>query len=555
MSAGSPSTLAPAQLRRLRRLAAAGDVVVARRAGIVLAEHQRRTAVRRGTAVPPPARGGARGISTVAVARQTAAKWYARFVEDGAAGLQDMPRAGRPAAHGEESVRAVLVAPLFMSSVKWTSHTVAEVTGQSQTAVVRAWRQTYEAHVPGRLPSAGLALVAAAVADANSVLILAVRGVDVPSGTGSPSSFMRSPRRAPLQVLLAADLLADGAPQAGEDAAAAVSDGSLVDAALRRAGGTDGVFVLSRRPLSLDPSSMPGVEFMVVPSARQWQGLLETLVRRCTATAPSRLVGLQQRLMTWAQGERGPFEWLPEESVAARRDRWTASSGSVARPSGQLVAEAVLAEIMARIASGRLAARDRVTETSLSRAVHASRGHVRDALLTLASNGLVDLEPRRGARVPAPQVADVIETYAARRALGAIIVRRAVHWIPGALEAPEDALAALLATGESGDAWACGEADMRFQDALALSTRMRRIPQMFLALSAQIRLFTAVMGVRYTYSIPAMLADDTALLHHVRQRNEAAALGAWHAKIDDALDYMVTQLGPVAGGIRRSRSW
>ena len=109
----------------------------------------------------------------------------------------------------------------------------------------------------------------------------------------------------------------------------------------------------------------------------------------------------------------------------------------------------------------------------------------------------------------------------------------------------------LVATGATGDAWATGDADIRFQDALALSTGMRRIPQMFLALSAQIRLFTVVMGVRYAYSIPAMVGDDTALLGHVRARDEAAALRAWHTKMDDALGYMVTQLGAPAGARRR----
>lgn len=38
---------------------------------------------------------------------------------------------------------------------------------------------------------------------------------------------------------------------------------------------------------------------------------------------------------------------------------------------------------------------------------------------------------------------------------------------------------------------------------------MRRIPQMFYALTAQLRLFIAVMGLDYTYSIPGMCHDDT----------------------------------------------
>jgi DNA-binding GntR family transcriptional regulator len=212
-----------------------------------------------------------------------------------------------------------------------------------------------------------------------------------------------------------------------------------------------------------------------------------------------------------------------------------------------VVADAILETIVERIVAGRLAAGDRVPESSLARTVHASRGHVRESLLTLASNGLVDLEPRRGARVPSPEVADVVETYAVRRALGALLIRRSVHRAPQVLAPVHDALRALRDIAETGDAWATAVADIRFQDALALSTGMRRIPRMFLAVSAQIRLFTVVMGVRYTYSIPAMVRDDTTLLEHVEARQEVEALTAWHAKMDDALTYMLTQLGSPAG--------
>ncbi len=521
MSSGPGTPLSPTQVRLLRRLAADPQPVLASRAAIVLAEHRRRTGTRHGPTV---------------VVRQTAAKWYARFAESGAEGLRDLPRAGRPATHGDEALRAVLTAPLFLSSLRWTSHTVAELTGQSQTAVVRAWRRAYETTAtlpPGRLPQGGLGLVAARVDAENSVIVLAARAEPLPAGSAGP--FMRSPRRAPLQVLLAADLLASALPSG--DAV------SLVDMVRRRVGTRSPLFVISRHPVAGAPAVPAGVEYLVVTSSGQWQGLLEVLVRRCTATPHPQLVSLQQRLQAWAQGGRGPFEWVSDDAGTGGVERRVTAVGAEPRPAGQVVADAVLAAVMQRIATGRLGAGDHITESSLSRAVLASRAHVREALLTLASNGLVDLEPHRGARVPAPQVADVVETYAVRRALGALVVRRALHGPSEATAGAEQALAALTAVARTGDAWATGEADIAFQDALALGTAMRRIPRMFVALSAQIRLFTTVMGVRYAYSVPQMVRDDTALLHHVKAREEAAALKVWHAKMDDAVSYMVTQLG------------
>lgn len=484
------------------------------------------------------------------VSRQTAAKWSARFAAHGAAGLRDLPRTGRPPTHGDESVRSILVAPLLAPTPRWTSHTVARLTGQSQTAVVRAWRRAFEAgaaHPGGSLPSGGLALVAARCDSSNSVLVLAAHATAVPPESTTP--FMRSPRRPPLQALLAADLLARALPP---DAAPTPDPGAAQDlpATVRRRLGTrTPLFVLSRRPLPAPGPAPPGVEYLHLAPDDPWQGLLETLVRRCTATPQPHLAALQQRLMAWAQGDGGPFEWLGD-GAPDRAGRPTTPGGEP-RPTGQVVADAVLASVLERITAGRLTAGDRITESSLSRAVHASRGHVREALLVLASSGLVDLEPRRGALVPAPQVADVVETYAVRRALGALLVRRAAQSAPGSLAPVERALTALVTVAATGDARASGEADIGFQDALALSTGMRRVPRMFVALSSQIRLFTAVMGVRYAYSVPQMVRDDTLLLQHVTARDEASALQTWHTKMDDAVAYMLTQLGSPGPALRR----
>jgi DNA-binding GntR family transcriptional regulator len=57
-----------------------------------------------------------------------------------------------------------------------------------------------------------------------------------------------------------------------------------------------------------------------------------------------------------------------------------------------------------------------------------------------------------------------------------------------------------------------------------------------------LRLFIAVMGLDYAYSIPGMCRDDTALLDRIRARDAAGAARVWHRKIDDAVAYMTTQL-------------
>jgi DNA-binding GntR family transcriptional regulator len=364
------------------------------------------------------------------------------------------------------------------------------------------------------------------------------------------------------------------------DAAADRPVAAVLQAIRRRSGAPPQLYVVSRRPLrplaqdapDAAPTAgiTPVVVEVVVEDPAGWQGLLVELVRRCTRSTPVELLAVQHSVMEWARSDRLRWEWTAFEPPGARSGRppgspattrpatgsATASRATAAptapRATSQALADAVLTVLLERLTSGRLAAGDRVTESFLARSVHASRSQVRDALRSLAAAGLLDLEPHRGAVVPTPQTADVVETYAARRALGALVVRRAAHCSPGALDPVEDALRDLVETGRTGSAHATGEADLRFQDALARSTGMRRIPRMFCDLTAQLRLFIAAMGLDYTYSIPGMCNDDTNLLDHIRAHDEPAAARAWHRKIDDAATYMTTQL-TIAHTARRAR--
>ena len=45
-------------------------------------------------------------------------------------------------------------------------------------------------------------------------------------------------------------------------------------------------------------------------------------------------------------------------------------------------------------------------------------------------------------------------------------------------------------------------------------------------------------------SVTVNAPDDTALLEHVLAQDEAAAVAAWHSKMDDALSFMLGQLEP-----------
>lgn len=92
----------------------------------------------------------AEGLPTVVVAdqlgvsRKTVAKWRARFVRDGVAGLADEPRPGAPRKISDARVEQVIVKTLEERpprvDAQWSTRSMAAATGMSQSAVSRIWR-------------------------------------------------------------------------------------------------------------------------------------------------------------------------------------------------------------------------------------------------------------------------------------------------------------------------------------------------------------------------------------------------------------------------------
>jgi transposase len=73
----------------------------------------------------------------------TVGKWRARFVERRLDGLHDEPRPGKPRTISDEDVERVIVETLEempAAATHWSTRSMAQATGMSQTAVSRIWR-------------------------------------------------------------------------------------------------------------------------------------------------------------------------------------------------------------------------------------------------------------------------------------------------------------------------------------------------------------------------------------------------------------------------------
>ncbi len=106
------------------------------------------------------------------------------------------------------------------------------------------------------------------------------------------------------------------------------------------------------------------------------------------------------------------------------------TSDSTIEPSGALVERTVLSDqvkdrLLERIVSGELEPGSRIVETRIAREFGISQAPVREALRSLASLGLVEMRPHRGAWVRKPDQDELVEAVQVRGVLEAFAAEQA----------------------------------------------------------------------------------------------------------------------------------
>ncbi len=428
------------------------------------------------------------------------------------------------------SEKAVLAAPLRLSGPRWTSVDLAELVGTSQSFVARTWRKYFTAGTNIALPS-DMELLAVNYSHGHGLLLARAssKATTQVAGLLDHGRAMRSPRRIALQTMLAGLLVQDSS----DESTMSLSEHFVTQAPF---GMSNFAIGTSQRPSALPVH----ITYVQVP-ANHWQSLLIPLIHNAHLTSAGNLQRLHQDLIVWVKKSSQDFLWIAQQSVTANTQRSKSRITSL-RSSQQIVADQVFEKIVDLVWDGKLAAGDRITESSLAAALHTTRNQTRDALRALASSGLVDHHPVRGVLVPTPKRSDIADIYAARRALGTEILRRAIENSAFDFQAVNNALQHVIATGKTGNSYETGNADLHFQDVIAQASGMRNIPQMFNILAKQLRIYIAVMGFSYFYSIDDMVADDSEIYRQLQARNFEAARVAWNKKINDSLTFMTTHL-------------
>ncbi|KFG71206.1 helix-turn-helix domain-containing protein [Streptomyces mutabilis] len=526
------------------------------------------------------------------VSRHMVGKWLSRFLTEGLDGLAERPRPGRPAKVDDDTVARILVrllAPPPAGSRSWSTRTMAAESGLSQTTVSRIWNayglQVRAGRVPpadalpGRLPLEVRDVVGLFIAPPVRVLALTTRDPGSSrlrrSTPGTPS--LDRPSTQARNLFATADAFA--ALRGGCTARATTSEtawhGSLQDFLNdvdQSAAPNLSVHLLAGG--EADPWARPAIEAWTQQNSRfqghfvagpAWLDGVELLLAGnpllSRETAPglgSALPGLRDDLHSWCADwntKAAPFRWhvtfdssgqVPEHSQTSNgRDANPDSGDDVLElPGSPSAADPVVRAVREELLSVRRPPAERVREAPLAARLGLSRRAIRKALHTLADEGLLERLPQGGAAYPHVDVNTIVDLYAARSALGAVLIHRASMLDQRELRPVRAALSAVRAVARAGrDHARIGDADLSFQDAIAVTAKLPQSSLFFQRLTMRLRMFLSILQLGFPDSAVDLISREDAVIFDAiceGDGNEAARL--WRVKVERSVRYMVTQL-------------
>lgn len=132
------------------------------------------------------------------------------------------------------------------------------------------------------------------------------------------------------------------------------------------------------------------------------------------------------------------------------------------------------------VLQGELPPGSRIIETRIARQLGTSQAPVREALRDLATLGLVEMHPFRGARVREPEPEELIEAMELRGELEAIAARSAVRRIDEAgLARMRELLDEMRASAAGGDAHAQALHNSEFHDCIITASGNRTLQRLW----------------------------------------------------------------------------
>lgn len=180
---------------------------------------------------------------------------------------------------------------------------------------------------------------------------------------------------------------------------------------------------------------------------------------------------------------------------------------------------------------------DRINPRLLSRRMGVPRSSVDAALRRMVDDELLD-GSRGGARIPLITTVDVLDLYAARVALGEVLLRSLAlrpkrYFVPVQLALRQVEASAATKSGIDVE-----DADLHFQQELARASGLRQSARVFESLTLRLRLFISILQLDYSPASDRILSDDGAILRALSRGDAQTAINAWRGKVDNAVRHM-----------------
>ncbi len=198
--------------------------------------------------------------------------------------------------------------------------------------------------------------------------------------------------------------------------------------------------------------------------------------------------------------------------------------------------EKIAAELRADLMAGRLWPGTELQQAGLAERFAVSRIPIRDALRILAAEGLVVIEPNRGATVIALSASEIGELYDLRLLLeGDCLRRAAVAMTPAAIE-EIDRIRRKADLDAATPTW--DEGDRAFHEALYAPAARPRQVALILSLRQTCRLFAASYATLPTER-SRWLGDHELIVGRLRAGDTEGAVAALSRHIEGARDHLL----------------
>lgn len=459
----------------------------------------------------------------------------------GRSDLTDRPRSGRPPIQdtADQVVEAlVATAGARISGKDYSTRALAEATGLSQSIVSRSVRALT---VPLAEVGGGDELTLAAAGF--PLLILGVRTV-VPSDEIGDSGTEVPPRRIQRRIAgIAAALRSAGVgrwAQRFDSEQRQVPTADLLG--LISSGGSDRVLVFD--PLGEvadDVTAQSQSRVLVHRDFAKFVEALKSLLAGCQDIPGSLLDLLSVRVRNGLEGV------LWRDTVGVEVTRSSKSSDSMEISSWlpketRSITEHLAIALREEIIDSAYEPGDRINPRLLSRRMQVPRASVDAALRRMVDDKLLD-GSRGGARIPLITTVDVLDLYAARMAIGEVVLRSLSLRPQRYLVPVQLALRQVEASAATRSGIDVEDADLHFQQELARASGLRESARVFEAVTLRLRLFISILQLDYSPASDRIVSDDSAMFRALSRGDAKTAIEVWRGKVDNAVRHMAGLLG------------